>query len=53
MFKCPSCGYLNDESDVVCMGDGYPIGNEDPDMMRVVEEDDEPDDSVFDEYGEL
>jgi uncharacterized membrane protein YvbJ len=28
MFICPSCTYENDESDVVCMGCGYP-------MMRI------------------
>lgn len=27
---CLSCGYNNDPGDVICMGCGYPIGNENP-----------------------
>jgi uncharacterized membrane protein YvbJ len=26
--KCPSCGYENDPGDVVCMGCGWPIGDD-------------------------
>ena len=26
--KCPSCGYENDLGDVVCMGCGWPIGDD-------------------------
>lgn len=33
MLICPSCDWENDDSDVVCMGCGYPIGNEDPDYL--------------------
>jgi hypothetical protein len=33
-IRCPSCGYQNDPADVVCMGCGWPIGDDpgaDPD----------------------
>jgi hypothetical protein len=62
MFICPSCTYENDESDVVCMGCGYPIGNEDPFSMRprhevVIEPYDEDNEiatgEVYDEFGEI
>jgi len=27
-IRCPSCGYVNDAGDVVCMRCGWPIGND-------------------------
>jgi zinc-ribbon domain len=27
-LRCPNCGYENDPGDVVCMGCGWPIGDD-------------------------
>ena len=27
-YKCPNCGYVNDDAADICLGCGYPIAND-------------------------
>jgi hypothetical protein len=52
MKICKSCDYSNDPGDVVCMGCGYPIGNDDGRFGDVdIEDDDDNDGGYFDMRG--